>query len=105
MKTIILPCYLLFAFGGCALLSKSDVPTRRYFSPELLAPATRGVARSNAELKLGRVTASPSISERIMFRESIHEVGYYDDRLWTERPEAYLHRALTRVLFEEQGLR
>ena len=40
-----------------------------------------------------------------MFRESEYEVGFYDDRLWTEKPEAYLRRGLTRVLFEEQGLR
>ena len=91
---------------GCALLSKGDVPVRRYFSPDL-PPAIPAVviAHTNSELRLGRVTAGANISERIMFRESEHEVGFYDDRLWTEKPELYLKRWLTRVLFEEQGLR
>jgi cholesterol transport system auxiliary component len=39
-----------------------------------------------------------------MFRDSDHERGYYEDRRWTERPEAYLRRALARTLFEERGL-
>jgi len=91
--------------NACALFSKGDVPMRRYFSPELSAASPApGVAHSNLELRLGRVTAGPFLGERIMFRESEHEVGFYDDRLWTEKPEAYLKRGLTRVLFEEQGL-
>lgn len=92
------------ALNGCALLSKSEVPMRRYFSPDLPSSGQAANTRSNAELRLGRVTAGAFIGERIMFRESAHEVGFYDDRLWTEKPEAYLKRALTRVLFEEQGL-
>ena len=105
MKTV---WVVLIALGssGCALLSKGEVPMRRYFSPDLPANAAPlGIPRDGSELQLGRVTSGAFISERIMFRESAHEVGFYDDRLWTEKPEAYLRRALTRVLFEEQGLR
>lgn len=91
---------------GCALLSKGEVPVRRYFSPEVVNPDNSPpLTRSTSELRLGRVTSGVSIAERIMFRESTHEVGFYDDRLWTEKPEAFLKRRLTRVLFEEQGLR
>lgn len=96
---------LTLMLNACALFSKGDVPMRRYFSPDLPATAAApGALHSNAELRLGRVTASAFIGERIMFRESAHEVGFYDDRLWTEKPVAYLQRGLTRVLFEEQGL-
>jgi cholesterol transport system auxiliary component len=37
------------------------------------------------------------------YRTSAQEVAYYNERRWTERPEAYLRRALTRSLFEEYG--
>ncbi len=91
---------------GCALFSKNDVPLRRYYSPDmpLSGSEARGLARG-FELRLGRVTAGVSIAERIVFRESAHELGFYEDRLWTEKPEVYLRRGLSYVLFEEQGLR
>ncbi len=103
MKALIL-FLLALALEGCALFSKGDVPMRRYFSPDLQSVRTAAVRRANGELRLGRVTAGAAIAERIMFRATEHEVGFYDDRLWTEKPEAYLRRALSRVLFEEQGL-
>lgn len=97
---------LALGLNACALFSKGEVPVRRYYSPDLPAavpavePAPPGV-----ELRLGRVTAGPQLAERIMLRESAHEVVFYDDRIWTEKPEAYLRRGLTRVLFEEAGCR
>jgi cholesterol transport system auxiliary component len=39
-----------------------------------------------------------------VYRDSDHELGYYEDRRWTERPETYLRRALARALFEDRGL-
>lgn len=68
------------------------------------------VASSNVErktelqLRLGRVNANRTISERMVYRETEYEVTSYDDRAWTERPESYLTRSLNRVLFEERGL-
>lgn len=92
--------------SSCALLSKSEVPNRRYFSPEQRTSDVKPVAAASAcELRLGRVTAGAFITERFMFRESAHEVGFYEDRLWTEKPDQYLKRELAHVLFEEQGLR
>ena len=44
------------------------------------------------------------MDERIAYRLSGAEVGFYDDRRWTEIPEAYLRRALERELFEQRGL-
>lgn len=93
------------ALDACALLSKGEVPTRRYFSPDFPVVHPAAVMTSSSELRLGRVTAGAFIAERIMFRQSAHEVGLYDDRIWTEKPESYLRRGLTQVLFEERGLR
>jgi cholesterol transport system auxiliary component len=97
---------LLGFLSGCALTSKADATLPRYFSPELpRKPPLEGNLRFSFELRLGRVTAGSHIREKIVYRQSKYEVGFYDDRLWTERPDAYLRRALGRVLFEEKGLR
>jgi ABC-type uncharacterized transport system auxiliary subunit len=91
--------------SGCALLSKGEVAVPRYFSPDLPAPATSTPGpRSAAELRLGRVTAGTHLGERLVYRTSDVELGFYDDRLWTEKPASYLRRALSRVFFEERGL-
>lgn len=77
---------------------------RRFFSPELFAPATSPAAPSGVELRLGRVSAGACGSELIMYGESQFEVGFHHELRWTEKPEVYLRRALGRVLFEAQGL-
>ncbi len=106
MIRLLMTGLLFFVLPGCALFSKGDVPMRRYFNPDLPAIVTKTDANgTNAELRLGRITSGVSIGERIMYRQSDHEVGFYDDRWWTEKPEQYLRRSLQRVLFEEQGLR
>jgi cholesterol transport system auxiliary component len=106
---------LLGAVTGCALTSKSDPMMPRYFSPDeargrtqLAAASLIAVAEAGTqgiELRLGRVTAASYLGERIVFRDSNYELGYYEERRWTERPEAYLRRAAARALFEDRGLR
>ncbi len=94
--------------SGCALLGKNEPLEPRYFSPESIArpakPSAGVAARAGTALRLGRVTSGSYLKERIVFRDSDHEVGFHDDRRWTERPEVYLLRALERALFEEAGL-
>ncbi|HTU59073.1 MAG TPA: ABC-type transport auxiliary lipoprotein family protein, partial [Polyangiales bacterium] len=95
--------------SGCALLGKSEALSPRYFSPDS-APPTASAARSPTpttavELALGRVTAAAHLGERIVYRDSSHELNFYDERRWSEKPEAYLRRALARSLFEQRGLR
>jgi cholesterol transport system auxiliary component len=106
---------LLTAVAGCALTSKSDPMMPRYFSPDEARGRTQLAAASSiaeaeagtqgTELRLGRVTAASYLGERIVFRDSNYELGYYEERRWTERPEAYLRRAVARALFEDRGLR
>lgn len=82
--------------------------TPRYFSPErpgdAAHPTTKPVARA-MELRLGHVTAASHLDERLVYRESDYELGYYQERRWTESPDQYLKRRLARALFEERGLR
>lgn len=102
---------LLFAvplwggLSGCALLSKGAPITPRYFAPELSPSAERvsSSAKSGEPLRVGSIKAGPHLRERMAYRISEQEVAYYDERRWTERPEAYLGRALSRALFEEYG--
>lgn len=91
---------------ACALLSKSEPMTPRFFSPEAVESKTADPAPpSGLEVRLGRVTADAYLKNRIMRRDSAYEVTYYDERMWTEKPETYVRRALSRALFDERGAR
>lgn len=94
--------------AGCALTGKADLVTTRYFTPEV--PKARSTADASGqrpsagpEIRLGRVSAGAHVRERIAYRDAAYEVGYYDDQRWTERPEIYVRRGITRTLFEERG--
>jgi ABC-type uncharacterized transport system auxiliary subunit len=98
----------LTSASACALLSKSEPNVPRYFSPETsVAPAagTASAQASGLELRLGVVKADGYIQDKIVHRDSAYEVGYYDERLWTDKPEAYVRRALARDLFDRRGVR
>jgi cholesterol transport system auxiliary component len=95
---------------GCALTSKSDPGVPRFFSPESSSEGTPRAAPAPAsapaaELRLGRVTGASYLDDRLVYRDSDYELGYYQERRWTEAPEQYLKRRLSRVLFEERGVR
>ncbi len=93
---------------SCALLSKSAPQTPRYFTPVSSSNSAGKPAATLAytpALHLGRITSSSHLRERMVYRDAEGRVGYYDDRRWTERPEAYLRRALSRALFEERGFK
>jgi ABC-type uncharacterized transport system auxiliary subunit len=95
----------LFApLAGCALTSKAEVQSPRYFSPEPAVAARSGKAAQPFELRLGEVSAASHLDDRIAYRVNGSEMGFHEDLRWTESPEAYLRRALARDLFEERGL-
>ena len=101
-----LPLLALLLLSGCALTNKAVPTIPRYFSPELPPLQPKAEApRAGAELRLGRISASSHLREKIVYRSSDHELGFYDDLLWTEKPDSYLRRALSQVLFEQERLR
>lgn len=105
--TRVLASILILGACGCALTSRGQVLTVRYFDPEP-SPARVGSASAQAQeskpvLRLGRVRGAPYLRERIAYRVSEYEIGFHDDREWTERPEAYVRRALVRKLLDERG--
>jgi cholesterol transport system auxiliary component len=118
----------------CALTSKGDALSIRYFDPETARPritsassaagsatatATTTAGESSATgpsaartrrgqgvaVELGRVSSGINLREKIAYRDAAFEVGFYDDKRWTERPEVYVRRELARTLFEERGMR
>jgi ABC-type uncharacterized transport system auxiliary subunit len=103
----------LFA-SGCALTSKSDSVILRYFALDEArthaanpAPPPGEHAKTASaplELRLGRVNAASYLKDRIAYRDA-NEVGYYDELRWTEKPEAYVRRALARAFFEDRGIK
>jgi len=108
---------LLFAISvsslpSCGALSAAEAPgDARFFSMERapsqpVAPTAEapGVRGEPLKLRLGSVTGSPHLEERVVYRESAHEIGYYREVRWTEPPELFLKRQLARVLFEERGI-
>jgi cholesterol transport system auxiliary component len=106
-----LALYVSSGVGGCALTSKADALSVRWFNPEPLnarltstAPDSRPHANGTT-LELGRVTSGAHLREKIAYRDAAFEVGYYDDSRWTERPEVYVRRAVARTLFEQHGVR
>ena len=103
-------CALL---AGCALTSKSDPIESRFFTPDISTGRVRltsadaaGSANAAApdaarlELRMGRVIAASHLREKIAQRTSGHELTFYEERRWTERPDSYLRRALEQSLFE-----
>jgi len=97
--------------AGCALFTKSEPNVFRFFTPEGFEPvpevAPRGEAAPllNLQLRLGRVNGAEYLKDRIAYRDSSFEVGYYDQARWTEKPETYVKHALARALFERRGVR
>jgi ABC-type uncharacterized transport system auxiliary subunit len=93
--------------NACALTSRSEPMQIRYFSADRVASSHTPVAIARGpavSLRLDRVRSSSHLGEAIAYRTGIHELGYYDEERWTERPEAFLERGLERALFQDQGV-
>jgi len=96
---------LLLFFGGCALTSKGEAVSPRYFSPvvESATPSETSDG-SSLELRIGRIDAASHLEQRMSFRTGAAELGYYEDRLWSSEPSDYLREALEQELFERRKI-
>ncbi|WP_044236624.1 ABC-type transport auxiliary lipoprotein family protein [Chondromyces apiculatus] len=98
--------------SACALLTKSDPTTFRYYTPERLAPpetpaelaAPKPDADPAYKLRLRAVRAAEHLKERIVFRDSPAELGFHDELRWAELPEDSLRRILSAALFENRKI-
>jgi len=106
MKTLWVGCVVaVLPQFGCALLSKSDAFVARYFTPENAPMHADPAVPNGLELRLGRVNSAAYIKDKIVFRDSAYEIGYYEEERWTENPEVYVRRALQHALFDRRGIR
>jgi cholesterol transport system auxiliary component len=103
----VVAAFLAVAYGGCALTSKGDAQSPRYFSvePRAAAPELPESEGAPLMLRLGQVDAAAHLEERIAYRLRGTELAYYDERRWTEAPAEYVRRALERELFERRHIR
>ena len=100
--------------GGCALTGRGKTLEPRYFSADIAtpsaphsdhAPATPSAGDESMSLRLGRIRAGGGLKEEIVYRTSSHELGFYEEYRWAERPEEYLRRGLVQSLFTERNLK
>ncbi|MET0285832.1 MAG: ABC-type transport auxiliary lipoprotein family protein [Polyangiales bacterium] len=96
---------LLFALSlaGCSFFGKQAPLHPRYYDPEPEA-ASGAVTPSGKSLRIGHVLGASHLREKVAYHEAERELGFYEQRRWTERPEIYLRRALGRELFERRGM-
>ena len=105
MRGILRGLALCAWLSGCALMSKGEALSPRYFSPTLDAPPASSAESTPLELRLGRIESAAHLEERIAYRLSPTELAYYEDRRWTESPEQFVRRALESELFERRAFR
>jgi ABC-type uncharacterized transport system auxiliary subunit len=85
------------ALAGC-VFRQSDPP--RYFRPDsaaLSSESTSDDGTPEKAIRLRAVRARPFLRERIVWRTPT-EYGMYEQRRWSELPEAYVERALASAL-------
>ncbi len=97
---------LLAPLLGCLPIPRAVEP--RYFAPILsavdptLAP---GVVSSRRPLRLRRVRGASHLKERIVWRRSEVEAGFYELKRWTQAPARFAEHAISAELFERRGFR
>lgn len=92
---------------AASCLSIGEAEPLRYYRAETVAPArsAEAVAARGPELRLRRLDAAGHLRERIAVRVAPHQYELLEQDRWSEPPLAYVERALSRALFESDGLR
>ena len=92
---------LACALGGCALTSKGTPLEVRWYTPEPVRAPSAPAHPAGPALHLGYVGSGTDLGERIAWSDGAYQVGFYDDRRWTERPATYVTDALRRALLQQ----
>jgi ABC-type uncharacterized transport system auxiliary subunit len=95
---------LLAFVSACALTSKSAPLELRYFAPPVHPVTAAERTTVPTPLRLGRIVPSALLRSRIVYRESPVEVSPYETLRWTDEPDAYVRRSLSRALYDGQPL-
>ena len=96
---------LLLPVAGCLSdLVPGEPPLVRYFSAAAPLGALSVQPETAPALRMRRVSSAAHLRERMVWRISEVEYGFYETRRWTEQPVAWLERALEQELFEARGM-
>ncbi len=98
---VVLPGLLLV--GALALSACSSTAAPRFFAPPHETPTPAHLTTQT--LVLAPSASGQHLGDRIMWRRSDVEVGFYEQERWTQPPIRYLDRALSDALFVTKGLR
>ncbi|MBL4843956.1 MAG: membrane integrity-associated transporter subunit PqiC [Planctomycetes bacterium] len=94
---------LLCLLGALALSACSSPAPPRFFRPPHEVPTAAPL--TSRTLALGPTTSGQHLGDRIMWRRSDVEVGFYDQERWTQPPARFVDQALSDALFVARGLR
>lgn len=96
----------LASLPGCLSgLGPGDPEPIRYFSAAAPTGSVPARMQNPTTLRLRRVTSGSHLRERMVWRVSDVEYGFYENSRWTEMPVAWLEQALAREFYEVRGLR
>lgn len=91
--------------AGCALTSKGKPLEVSWYTPELVQPVSVNPQSAGTALRLGYVRSGVDLGHRIAWSDGAYQMGFYEDRRWTDRPARFATTALRRALFETHGFR
>ena len=104
---------LALCAGGC-LFRTAEAP--RFYRPASVAldgaddtstnghPAADAARGEPARVRLHTVRSAPFLRERMVWRASDVEYGFYEQRRWSELPSRYVRRALATTLETTPGV-
>ena len=94
------------ALSGCLGSLRPDAPQSiHYYSAAPDAHVDGGSTLDlSGTLRLGRVRAADHLTNRMVWRVSDVEYGFYELARWTEAPREYLERTLSKTLFQTRGI-
>ena len=104
IRALLLVAVALGSSACLASLVPGASPTLRFFSAAPPASSLSAQPERPLRLRLRRVEAAAHLRERMVWRASEVEYGFYETRRWTELPGTWLEAALGRELFETRGL-
>lgn len=94
-----------WVLAALVLASGCTSPGPRFFRPPHQLPEAQPLSRESQALTLTATAAGQHLGDRLMWRRSDVEVGFYDQERWTQPPARYVDRALSDALFVQRGLR
>jgi ABC-type uncharacterized transport system auxiliary subunit len=103
LAALVLGCVALLA-SGCLLSGKTEAP--RYYRPALGLPRRAADAKlKDVAIRVRKVHAAPHLGDRIVWRASAVELGFYESRRWIDGPADVVERAVEEELFGALGMR